>query len=258
METSSRGERRPSASRSNELAGKAPALPGDRHPPGRADRRRRGIADRTGSHRSGQRGDDRTANQSATRGRRDLPGSGRGIVIIVCRRLRRHHFPARAGSRGRRSRLQREPFCPACRRAAESQPQPIVGYEIISELGRGGMGVVSLARRMSDDALIALKTAIPDVAATPEDVAKFLREARILFDLAPPAHRPLPRRGRLDRASLFRDGVRAGRDAHHLVKEAGGPLAVGRAVRLTCQMLDALAYAHARRFVHRDIKPPNL
>ena len=48
-----------------------------------------------------------------------------------------------------------------------------------------------------------------------------------------------------------------GRDAEKLVKE-NGPLPIDRAVRLTCDMLEALCYAHARRFVHRDIKPSNL
>ena len=151
-----------------------------------------------------------------------------------------------------------ESLCTVCRRAIESQPQPIAGYEIIRELGRGGMGIVSLARRTSDDALIALKTAIPDVAATPEDIAKFLREARILFDLN---HLHIVRCVDVGDSTgylYFAMEYVPGRDAHHLVREAGGPLSVGRAVRLTCQMLDALAYAHARRFVHRDIKPSNL
>jgi serine/threonine-protein kinase len=48
-----------------------------------------------------------------------------------------------------------------------------------------------------------------------------------------------------------------GTDAAALLKREG-PLPVGRAVRLVCPMLDALAYAHRKRFVHRDLKPANL
>ena len=43
----------------------------------------------------------------------------------------------------------------------------------------------------------------------------------------------------------------------HLLKKHG-PLPIGRAVRLVCQLLEALEYAHAKKFVHRDIKPSNL
>ena len=48
-----------------------------------------------------------------------------------------------------------------------------------------------------------------------------------------------------------------GQDAHKLVKKQG-PFAVGRAVTLIGQLLDALAFAHGRGFVHRDVKPSNL
>ena len=148
--------------------------------------------------------------------------------------------------------------CPTCSRAIDSQPQPIAGYEIIRELGRGGMGIVSLARWASDNALIALKTAIPDAAATHEEIAKFLREARILFDLNHPHIVRCVDVGNSAGYLYFAMEYVPGCDAHHLVRELGGPLTVRRAVRLICQMLDALAYAHSRRFVHRDIKPPNL
>jgi eukaryotic-like serine/threonine-protein kinase len=162
------------------------------------------------------------------------------------------------GSRAGEPRSGGRSLCPACRRLIESQPQPIAGYEIIRELGRGGMGIVSLARRTSDDFLIALKTVIPDVAATLEDIEKFLREARILFDLDHPHIVRCIDLGESTGHVYFAMEYVTGRDAHQLVRQAGGPLPVGRAVRLTCQMLDALAYAHARRFVHRDIKPSNL
>ncbi len=48
-----------------------------------------------------------------------------------------------------------------------------------------------------------------------------------------------------------------GTDAARLLKKYG-PLPIGRAVRLVCQLLEALEYAHAKKFVHRDIKPSNL
>jgi serine/threonine-protein kinase len=149
-------------------------------------------------------------------------------------------------------------LCPACLRAIASQPQPIDGYEIIRELGRGGMGIVSLARRTRDGLLIALKTVIPDAAATPEDLAKFLREARILSQLDHPHIVRCIDVGESTGHLYFAMEHVPGRDAHRLVRQVGGPLPVRQAVRLTCQMLEALAYAHAHRFVHRDIKPSNL
>ncbi len=48
-----------------------------------------------------------------------------------------------------------------------------------------------------------------------------------------------------------------GADAARLLKQSG-PLPIGRAVRLVCDLLEALEYAHAKKFVHRDIKPANL
>jgi serine/threonine-protein kinase len=149
-------------------------------------------------------------------------------------------------------------LCPACLRAIASHPQPFDGYEIIRELGRGGMGIVSLARRTRDGLVIALKTVIPDDSATPEDLAKFLREARILSQLDHPHIVRCIDVGESTGHLYFAMEHVPGKDAHRLVREVGGPLPVQQAVRLTCQMLEALAYAHTRRFVHRDIKPSNL
>ncbi len=149
-------------------------------------------------------------------------------------------------------------LCPFCQSGAGELAQPIAGFRLVRELGRGGMGVVYLAVRESDGALLAVKTIKPAVAGSRVQIERFLREARILEQLDHPhivAFRAIDESNGLLYFAM--DFVR-GTDAAHLQKSLGGPLPVARAVGLTCQMLDGLAYAHARGFVHRDLKPANL
>jgi serine/threonine-protein kinase len=140
----------------------------------------------------------------------------------------------------------------------ESLPPPAIpGYRLLRQLGEGGMGVVHLAERLGNGDQVAVKTIRPGLHASPKDVDRFLREARILRDLDHPHIVRFRDMGESDGCLYFAMDYVPGPDAGQLVKRHG-PLAVGRAVRLACQLLEALEYAHARRFVHRDIKPANL
>jgi serine/threonine-protein kinase len=141
--------------------------------------------------------------------------------------------------------------------AADSNWPPIPGYRIVDELGRGGMGVVYRAERLSDGSVVALKTILPAVAPTPELVGRFLREANTLKALEHPHIVSFREMGEAGGLLYFAMDFVPGMDAKRLLNQEG-PLPVGRAVRLTCQLLEALAYAHGRGFVHRDIKPGNL
>jgi serine/threonine-protein kinase len=138
------------------------------------------------------------------------------------------------------------------------QAQPIVGFQIIKELGRGAMGVVSLALQTSTHSLVALKTIIPAVAGTRNQVDRFLREANILRQLDHPNIVAVRDLGESSGQLFFAMEFIRGTDAHKLMQKNGGRLAVRDAVQLTCQLLDGLAYAHDKGFVHRDIKPGNL
>jgi serine/threonine-protein kinase len=149
------------------------------------------------------------------------------------------------------------PVCAPCLATVRTQPQPIADYLILRELGRGGMGVVSLALHQGGESIVALKTIIPAVVGTDRKVDRFLREARILEQLDHPNIVAFRAVGESNGQLFFAMDYVAGTDATRLVMSAG-PLAVGRAVRLVAQMLQALDYAHAKQFVHRDIKPANL
>ena len=150
-----------------------------------------------------------------------------------------------------------EKLCPDCLASAAKLPQPIPGYRIVRELGRGSMGIVSLAWRESDGQAYALKTIIPSVSTNHATIERFLREARILRQLQHPNIVGVHDEGEVDGMLFFAMDYVHGTDASKLLRRAG-PLELKRALRLVCPMLEALAHAHARQFVHRDVKPSNL
>jgi serine/threonine-protein kinase len=132
----------------------------------------------------------------------------------------------------------------------------IAGYRIVRELGRGGMGVVYLAER-DNEPPVALKTVSPAVRSSRETTERFLREARILEGLDHPNIVRLRDVGEASGLLYFAMDFVEGTDTGQLLQR-DGPFTVDRAVRITCQVLEALAYAHGRGFVHRDVKPSNV
>ena len=149
-------------------------------------------------------------------------------------------------------------LCPTCRGRIGDQSQPIPGYQVVRELGQGGMGIVYQAVRATDGALVALKTIKPAVDPTPLEMDRFLREARILSQLDHPNIVAFHELGQANGLLYFAMDYVAGTDAAQLLRQNGGPLSIARAVDLVCQLLWSLDYAHAKGFVHLDVKPSNM
>ncbi len=142
------------------------------------------------------------------------------------------------------------------------QPAPdsavrIGNYDVLSLLGRGGMGEVYLARhsRMKDR-LYAVKTILPQ-GASRDVVSRFEREISVLSKLAHPnflyAVDAGEHDGKLYLVTEYIDGI----DLTKLVKQAG-KLQVADACEIVRQMALGLAAAHAANIIHRDIKPSNV
>jgi serine/threonine protein kinase len=148
-------------------------------------------------------------------------------------------------------------LCPRCQALAGPLPQPFPDYHLVRELGRGGMGVVYLARHLATGRDVALKMIRPKGGVEPEDVERFLREARILQQLDHPNIVAFRDMSEAEGKLYFAMDYVPGTDAAALLRR-DGVLAVGRALDLTSQLLEGLAYAHARGFVRRDVKPGNL
>ena len=130
-------------------------------------------------------------------------------------------------------------------------------YSIERELGRGGMGIVLLARDVALDRPVAIKLLPAHLAANPEARERFLQEARTAAGLSHPNIVPIhlvEARGDL---VFFVMGYVDGETLRERVERAG-PLSPRLAMKLLQEVAWALAYAHQRGLIHRDVKPDNI
>ena len=130
-------------------------------------------------------------------------------------------------------------------------------YSLQRELGRGGMGIVYLARDVQLDRDVAIKVLPPHLARTEASRERFLREARTAAGLSHPHIVPIHRVGQVGSFVFFVMSYVEGETLGERLR-ARGPLPPTEAARILREVAWALAYAHGRGIVHRDVKPDNI
>src|SRR5205809_5704470 len=130
-------------------------------------------------------------------------------------------------------------------------------YSLELELGRGGMGVVYLAREVRLDRSVAIKLLPPHHAGDERLRDRFLREARTAAKLSHPHIIPIFAVDEVNEFVFFAMAYVAGETLTGRVRRRG-PLAPSEAGRVLREVAWALAYAHSQGLVHRDVKPDNI
>jgi predicted Ser/Thr protein kinase len=130
-------------------------------------------------------------------------------------------------------------------------------YSLQRELGRGGMGVVYLARDVQLDRDVAIKVLPAQLAREAAARERFLREARMAAGLSHPHIVPIHRVGEAGSFVFFVMSYVEGETLGERLRTRG-PLPPSEAIRLLREVAWALAYAHGRGIVHRDVKPDNI
>src|SRR5262249_22356558 len=130
------------------------------------------------------------------------------------------------------------------------------GYEILGELGRGGMGVVYKARQIGAGRVVAIKVILAGAHADPNDLARFRTEIQAVARLNHP-----------NIVQVYEVGEHDGRPFYSMEFLEDGPLSAAlcgspwepeRAARLVETLARALEAIHLRGVIHRDLKPGNI
>jgi len=164
------------------------------------------------------------------------------VTAVTCPRCRRAYPEGRIG------------LCPACLLEADIPPARVGdSLELVDEIGRGGMGTVWKARHLRLGRAVAVKFLAPELAAQPDFERRLEREARALALLSHPGIVAVHDYGRDEGVGYIVMEYVEGTPLSSRI-----PLPVDRAVVIARQVLEALAYAHRRGVVHRDVKPENI
>jgi predicted Ser/Thr protein kinase len=130
-------------------------------------------------------------------------------------------------------------------------------YSLQRELGRGGMGIVYLARDVQLDRDVAIKVLPSHLARSTSSRERFVREARTAAGLSHPNIVPIHRVGEAAGFVFFVMSYVEGETLGERLRTRG-PLPPADAARIIREVAWALAYAHGRGIVHRDVKPDNI
>lgn len=145
---------------------------------------------------------------------------------------------------------------PAPKARGKREIPKVDGYEILGELGRGGMGVVYKARDKKLDRLVALKMVIAGAHASQDQLDRFELEAQAVARLQHPDIVQVYAIGQHDGLPYFSlEFVEGGTLAH---KIAGKPQLPKYAAEIALILAGAMHVAHKKHIIHRDLKPANI
>ncbi|RJP15674.1 MAG: hypothetical protein C4520_19825 [Candidatus Abyssobacteria bacterium SURF_5] len=130
-------------------------------------------------------------------------------------------------------------------------------YELLKEIGKGGMGNVYLARDSESNATVALKVLPPEFTRTPKYIERFRREAKAVARLNHPNIIKIFDIGEQESTHYFAMEYLGGMTLRKLLEQRGR-LPVAEAISILVQIADALDTAHAQGIIHRDVKPDNI
>jgi serine/threonine protein kinase/WD40 repeat protein/CubicO group peptidase (beta-lactamase class C family) len=149
------------------------------------------------------------------------------------------------------------PAQPGSYRAAQPVPEQLREYQLLNQLGKGGMGTVYRAIHTSLGKLVALKVLSAQFTSDPAAVARFRREMRAAGQLSHPNIVQATDAGEVDGLHFLVMEFIEGSDLAALVRKRG-PLPIADACEVVRQAALGLEHAHAHGLVHRDVKPSNL
>jgi len=129
-------------------------------------------------------------------------------------------------------------------------------YEIIQELGKGGMGVVYQAHDPQIDRPVALKVLREDRVVSEDFVSRFFKEAKFIGRLSHPNIVTVYDVGRDHGTIYIAMEYLQGQPFNEVIRS--GRLSVEKIIDIALQVANALGYAHEKGIVHRDIKPSNI
>lgn len=139
---------------------------------------------------------------------------------------------------------------------ASTLPRQFGDYELVKEIGRGGMGVVFEARQTSLNRTVALKMLLKQDWATAAEIARFQKEAETAARLNHPHIVPVYEVGSQDGYLFFSMRCVKGKTLAERLQE--GPMSPEEIARILVPVCEAVHAAHQQGLLHRDLKPSNI